>query len=202
MARKLVLSLDGEVSELPFTRLAARSPFGSRDKLVTDDAGELSQRGRISADGSTVIPPGGLTQVYRDQAGNHISRSELVTIDEYGDVLDTLPSTLGIEHELYGPVPAARLLDHVTTSVYRIDDADLGPELAAALERGDIFEAEFRYNPSTSTKALFLLRGDEGTVALISEPLAMRFVDRDEDPETNTVDDDEEDDDDDFDFSF
>jgi hypothetical protein len=203
MPSALVLNHDGEVSELPLARVDPARLYGSSKRVVADEDGEACSSGYLSADGTTLVPAGGYTRAYVDVAGSTVARSDLLAVDAAGDVLDQLPSTLGHEHELFGPVAPSRVLDHVTTSVYLLAAEQIGAKLSARLDAGEIFEAEFRYAASTSTNTLFLLRNHQGTFGLVCQPLDLAFVQ----PDTLQQHEDEEDEDEsdldqDLDFSF
>lgn len=203
MARALVLNHDGEVSELPLTRVDRGKLYGVKRRVVTDENGRPCSSAFLSTDGSTLVPSGGFTMVYLDESGSAVPRGDLITVDENGDELDKLPSTLGLEHELFGPVDPTRVLDHVTTGVYQLDDEKIGPKLAQRLDAGEIFEAEFRYAVSPTTNTIFLLRNEHGTFGLISQALDLTFVYQDTPAEDDDDDDfDESDLDDDLDFNF
>lgn len=203
MPRAVVLNFSGEVSELPLTRVDRSKLYGSKKKVIADETGEPCSAMWLTADGQTMIPSNGLSAAYVDANGSSIERSGLVQVNEEGDVLDKLPSTLGGEVELYGPVPASRLLDHKTISVYEFDPSAIGDKLSAALDAGEIFETEFRYTASATTNAIFIVRNDEGTFGLVSQPVDMPFVQPEAQESYADIDDDEdEDDDDDLDFSF
>ena len=201
MPRALVLSLNGEASTLPLSRIDREKLYGKKVRMVTDENGDRCSMAYLSSDGKCLVPAGGFSTMYVDEAGNSIERSELQTIDEDGEVIDKLPSTLGADCELYGPVPATRVLDHITTSVYHLDASEISADLSTSLDNGDIYETEFRYMASTSTNTLFLLRNDEGTFALICQPAEFTMVQK-ESEENPDLEDEEDDDDDDLDFSF
>lgn len=204
MARALVLNLEGEISELPLARIDRAKLYGAKRRLVTDEDGQPCRSAWLSTDGATLVPSGGYTLAYVDAAGSAIPRDELVAIDADGEVLDQLPSTLGVEHELFGPVPTSRVLDHVTTSVYHLDATGIGATLATRLDRGEIFEAEFRYMTSVTTNALFLLRNESGTFALVCQPVDLAFLQPDApaDLDEEDSDDADGDSDDELDFNF
>lgn len=204
MARALVLNLEGEISELPLSRVDRAKLYGAKKRVVTDEEGQPCRSAYLSADGATLVPSGGYSLAYVDAAGSAIPRSDLVAVDGDGQILDALPSTLGVEHELFGPVPPSRVLDHVTTSVYLLDAAKLGAKLAERLDQGEIFEAEFRYTTSVTTNTLFLLRNEAGTFALVTQPVDLPFLQPDAPADLDEEDGDEADSDtdDDLDFSF
>ena len=204
MPRAIVLDYQGEVSEMPLTRIDRTKLYGRKVRMVTDENGEACTTAYLSSDGSTLVPANGFSMTYVDEAGNTVERTDLLTVDADGEILDKLPSTLGVAHEAFGPVDPQRVLDHVTTSVYQLEADSIGTQLSDALDRGEIFEAEFRYTTSTSTNTLFVLRNEAGTFGLVCQPVEFPFLERE--AEASAEDLDEEDDseelDDELDFSF
>jgi hypothetical protein len=61
-------------------------------------------------------------------------------------------------------------------------------ELAAGLARGEIYETVFNYMPGYERQTLFILQNPDGLFALVTEPAAVAWLDRqapppsDEDP--------------------
>ena len=202
MARALVFNLEGEVSQLPLTRVDRAKLYGERKRLVVDEQGDPCRSAYLSSDGSTLVPAGGLAMCYLDEHGAPVERSELLSVDHSGEVLDKLPSTLGQEVELSGPVDPSRVLDHITRSVYLLNPSEIGPKLTAGLDRGEIYETEFRYTATPNTNVFFLLRNDAGTFGLICQAVDFTFLHSVTNDELDTSDDEEELDDEDLDFSF
>lgn len=202
MARELVFDWQGEVSHLPLTKIDRERLYGCKKRVVTDEAGEACRLAYLSGDGRTMVPAGGFSLQYLDEAGNAVERSALQVVDEDGEVLDKLPSTLGVAHELFGPVPPQRVLDHRTLSVYQLDPAGIGAQLAEALAGGEIFEAEFRYTANALTNTIFILQNQVGTFGLVCQPVDLPFLRPDAGADDADEPDEDEDLDDDLDFSF
>lgn len=192
MPRTIVLDYHGEISELPFARLDREKLYGRKVRLVTDEEGRPCRSAWLSSDGATVVPAGGLAQVYLDEEGNPVERRELVAVDDEDRPLDVLPSTLGIAHEV-APADPARVLDHLASTVYQLDDDAIGPELSAALDRGEIVETEFRYQAGPQTNALFVVRNEAGTFGLVGQPVDFAFVRRASAGEEDDLDDEDDD---------
>jgi hypothetical protein len=202
MARELVFNHHGEISHMALAKIDRARLYGRKVRMVTDEDGTPCTPAFLSRDGHTLVPSGGLAMTYLDETGDSVDRAELQVLDQYGEVLDKLPSTLGIEHELFGPVAPERVLDHRTTAVYLLDDDGIGDDLGAALDRGEIFEGEFRYTAGVHTHTLFLLRNGHGTFALIGQPIECAFIGPDQEQTGADIDGEDDTLDDDLDFSF
>lgn len=191
MARPLLLSWAGEASAFDLARLDRTRLYGSRRRVVVDDAGAECARGLLSEDGSTLLPPGGTADVYLDEHFDVVERSDLTAVDAEGRPLEPVASTLGVEVELRGPVSPQRVLDFVTPVVYQLDPADLKPALAEALRRGEIFEGRFAYRDGFDEQTLFLLQNDAGAFALVGRPTGFDFIRPNSPPPAAAADDDD-----------
>jgi len=102
-------------------------------------------------------------------------------VNEEGDEVESLPSTLGVEMTIEEVAPE-RLLDHVTPVVYQLDPAELDDALRAALADRTIFETRFNYRTSYAGQACFLVANDAGFFALVGQPAGFAFLEPDEAP--------------------
>ncbi len=176
MARQVLFRFGGETSTFDIAKHSRTKLYGAKKKLVVDEDGEPCLRGWLSEDGATLLPPGAMASVYINANFDVVEQRELSMVDGDGQVVDKLPSTLGVETDLTGPVPAARVLDHQTSVVYRLDPTELGDKLAAALAAGQIFEGRFNYRESYEDQALFLVQNDHGVFALIGKPTGFAYI--------------------------
>ena len=201
MGREVVLRRGESLSSFAFASVKREKLYGRKKRLVVDQEDQPCTQALLMRDGSALVPPGGTSSLYIDDDFNVVERKELVAVDEDGELLVAVPSTLGVEQELKGPVSAEYLLDHEVNSVYQLEPSEIEPELEAALEAGDIFEAPFSYRGGTNTSTLFLLKNGEGYFGLIGRYAPFPLLEREVvEPEP------EEDEDDpfadDFDFSM
>lgn len=200
MARQVVFSYASETSAFDIAKLDRSKLYGAKRRVVVDDDGAECLRGLLSEDGSVLLPPGCTVQLYLDDAFDVVERGALRAVDAEGQPLAAVPSTLGVEVPLTGPIPLTRLLDHVTPTVYTLEPATLGPALQAALARGEVFEGRFAYMNGFEDQTLFLLQNDVGVFALIGRPTGFEPIRR----STQTPDAEEDDDlfEDDLDFGM
>jgi hypothetical protein len=202
MARSIVVNFGGEVSEFAITRLRRDKLYGRKKKVVVDEDGHECSSAYLTRDGAALLPSGSMASLYVDDEFNVCERRDRVAVDDDGEALERIDSTLGSEQPLEGPVDARRVLEHVTTAVYELVADELGESLKAALEDGDIFETRFNYRSGYSDAPAFLLANDEGYFALIGEATGFDFMR----PEAvDTVEDEDDGEDpfgDDLDFSF
>ena len=178
MAKSIAVRFADEPSSFAFAKLDRAKLYGHKERQVVDAEGRRCTSAWLSSDGAALVPSGGLAMLYVDPGFSTIERSALKTTDAEGKDLALLPSTLGVEQPLDGPVPAARLLDHDIATVYQLAPEQIGPRLAAELSEGRIFSAPFSYRDDYQRQTLFLLQNDTGIFALIGEPSGFTFIGR------------------------
>lgn len=201
MARTIVLNRDGEVSEFAITRLRRDKIYGQRKRVVVDENGNECSIASLTRDGSTLLPSGSVAYLYTNDDFEVCERSDLTAVDEEGELLEKVDSTLGNEQPLEGPVPPSRVLDFTAKAVYELQPEEIADSLVAALEAGEIFESRFNYRSGYDEDPLFLLKNDEGFFAIIGEDASFDFL-RPEESLEPEEDDEDPFDDDDLDFSF
>lgn len=202
MAKSIIVQWNGTSNAFGFSKLDRAKLYGYKAKQIVDEQSNKCTSAYLTADGSALIPSGGLAMLYMNDNMATIERSDLKAIDENGIELVKKPSTLGVEQELTGPHSPQDILDHTIQSVYQLEPEELSDELAAALAEGQIFASVFSYRGDYQLQKLFLLQAGDGTLfALIGTPTNFEFIERDVLPEVE-LDDDEDDMSDDFDFSM
>jgi hypothetical protein len=167
MAKSIAVRLGTESSRFGFAKLERERLYGRKERQVVDAEGRRCTGAWLSADGAALVPSGGLAMLYVDPGFGTVERSTLKAVDEHGAPLPLQPSTLGVEQELAGPLPAARLLEHAVHSVYTLMPEAVGPTLTAALGEGKIFSAPFNYRDDYRLETMFLLGNEAGLFALV-----------------------------------
>ena len=189
MAKSIAVKLAGESSSFVFTKLDRDKLYGHKERQVVDADGKRCSSAWLSTDGAALVPSGGLAMLYVDDTFATVERSALKAVDAQGQAMTTQPSTLGVEQDLTGPVPAQEVLDHAIHTVYQVQPEALGPTLDAGLTKGGIFRTVFSYRDDYQYQTLFLVRNDSGTFALIGTPTGFAMVRRELVPVAPTADD-------------
>ncbi len=179
MAREIVLNFDGEVSSLPIDRVTREKLYGRKRRIVVDEHGEPCESAQLTIDGATLLPSGGTSLVYVDTEFQMLERKELLAVSATGEELEAIPSSLGAEQPLNGPVAVEHFLDHTIVAVYALSADAVGEALAAALAAGGIFETRFNYTRGFSTSPLFVLGNEFGLWGLVGEPTGFAYLRRD-----------------------
>lgn len=191
MAKLIVVQLGEEISSFAFSRLDRAKLYGHKERQIIDAEGQNCSPAYLTSDGTAIIPGGGLAMLYVDDHFAKVERSELKTVDDQGIELPLQASTLGVEQALQGPVTPQQLLDHIIHTVYQLAPEQLGSQLAAALDAGQIFTAPFAYRDDYQLQTLFLVKGEQACFALIGSPTGFEFVRREAVPAESMTDEDE-----------
>lgn len=135
-------------------------------------------------------------QAYFTQNGRLVSRNEMVGIDDAGNVVDTVPSSLGQAQELEGPVNFEELLDLDVDAVYYLGPISGNEDLAAVIDKQQCFKFQLNYNSSLEKETAYLISNDDGFFALLGKKISIDWIAESEIYVTDVAD--EEDDDLDF----
>lgn len=196
MAKPIVVSHRGIVSSFQLSKLERQKLYGARRRIPVDGAGEPCSRAALTDDGAVLITAGMTAQGWFDPAGRQVESREIGARDGEGNPLEPVPSTLGEQQQLEGPVPATEVLDLSLTAIYRLEPESLDEGLAASLQEGSIWRFSFNYRPDYRAESAYLLANDEGMFALVGVPAVSCFLEPNALPPPE--DDDESDDDLDF----
>jgi hypothetical protein len=175
MAKTITLNLAGETVEFAFAKIDRDKLYGRKLRVVVDQDGNSCTSAYLSSDGAALVPSGSLAMLYVDDAADTVERSELQTVDDHGNPVPLIPSTLGVAQDL-SPATARDLLDHVAATVYRLESATVPAGLAAKLAAGKIFRFRFSYRDDYSDHPAFLIQNEAGIFAIIGDAHGFDFV--------------------------
>lgn len=198
MAKSIAVGFAGESSSFTYERLDRERLYGRKERQVIDADGRRCSSAWLSSDGAALVPSGGLALLYVDESFGTVERSSLQAVDDQGAELALLPSTLGSEQPLEGPVPPARLLDHVIHTVYVLTAETIGSALSAALKDGRIFCSPFNARDDYQRQMLFLVANEHGIFGLVGSAPGFAMIRREAVPVAAAADGDELSDDLDF----
>ena len=164
MAREIVVGLGGGVSRFSMSKVDRAKLYGRRKRVPLGPDGEQCQTAKLTDDGSTLVLTGMTSQGYFTDAGTWVPNGELVGLDDEGNEVEEIPSTLGVEQVLRGPVDADEVLDLRIDSVYALDPKDLDDALKQALDAGQVFHFSFNYRPGYQANDGYLVSNDAGEI--------------------------------------
>jgi len=76
-------------------------------------------------------------QGYFAADGRQVEASELAPVDDAGTPLPLVPSTLGVEQQLAGPIDPKELLDVGITTIYRLTPESIDVASVPGVEEGN-----------------------------------------------------------------
>lgn len=200
--REIVVRYGDEESSFRFAKVDRAKLYGRKERVILDESGARCVPAYLTADGAALVPPGGTAHVYVDEGFETVERSALMAVDEEGEPLTAMPSTLGVPQPLE-PTRPERLLDHVVGSVYQLTPEALGPTLSKALADGELFECPYNYRDGYDPDVLFLMQNEEGVFGLVARLSGFDFISREAPPEEEVaLEEDAEELEDDLDFSM
>ena len=198
MAKPIVLSWQGGTSSFDHRKLTRERLYGKRTRVTLDPEGKPCARAELTVDGDLLVRSGMTAQAYFDEAGNQFAIGDLKAFDPDGNELERIPSTLGAEQALHGPVDPSEVLDIRLFSVFALTELELDAQLAEALQAGKVFRFDFKYRADFAPDTAFLVGNEHGVFALIGRPAPAPWMEL----EQAVVDDFDDDDDDDLDFDM
>lgn len=192
------MSFAGEESSFTLEKVDRSKLYGSRRRVAIDASGTVCTRAALTEDGQAVLRPGMTAQGYFDPDGRQVESGALTAVDEAGNALDLVASTLGVAQQLTGPIDPKELLDLAVTAVYRLVPESLAPGLSAEIAAGRILRAPFNYRPDYRSELAYILQNDAGCFAVIGVLASPTWLEPDAPPPA----DDTESDDGDLDFEM
>lgn len=171
MARSLVLSLDGEETSFSFKPLDRADIYGKRKRVALDRDGQPCSRASLLDDGSLLLKSGMTAQGYFTSDGKSHKLADLEAFDADGKPAAKSPSTLGIAQQLEGPLDPSAVLDLRANTIYYLEPEQIGANLAAKLQAGEVYGFSFNYREDYRAESGVVLWNENGYFALIGEPV-------------------------------
>ena len=176
MAKSIVVSHKAEASSFQFQKLERQKLYGVRRRVPIDAKGLPCSRAALTDDGAVLLTSGMTAQGWFDADGRQVETAAIGARSTDGIALDLVPSTLGEEQILEGPVPATELLDLAVSSVYQLQAESISDSLAASLGAGEVWRFCFNYRPDYRAETAYLIGNEEGIFALIGLPTLPHFL--------------------------
>ena len=109
-----------------------------------------------------------------------------------------IPSTLGFNQNLEGPISPTELLDLSVTTVYSILPDEISEDLENSLNCGEIWKSDFNFRADYRMETCFILKNDTGYFAIVVIPNNINMLS----PNAPPPEDEEPDEDDELDFEM
>ena len=170
MAKPIVVEFEGASSSFEHHKTDRARLYGRKLRLPLDPDGQPCERALLPDDGSLVLRAGMMGQGYFDAGGEWIPTGDLLGLDERGEPLRFVPSTLGVAQPLEAIDPW-EALELQVNSIHVLDPLELAPALDRALASGALLRFAFNYGSDYHAETALLVRNDEGTFCLVGVPL-------------------------------
>jgi len=170
MAKEIVVKTEGKSSSFNFSKVSRSKLYGRRQRVAVDPENQPCRSASLTEDGRFLIQSGMTSQGYFDEKNCWIPNSKLVGLDEDGQPLEKVASTLGTAQPLEGPLSPSALADLKVDTVYQLEANDVDPALQEKLDEGKIFRFEFNYRADYRAEIAFLVANTTGTYAVVGQP--------------------------------
>ena len=176
MAKPIVVNYLGQTTNFDHKKLSRKELYGRRKREVVDRNGVACRRAALTDDGRFLLVSGMTAQGYFTDSGRWVPNKELVGLDEDGQQVDSVPSTLGVEQQLE-QATTADLLDLQVASVYRLKAEHIDDGLAKQLDAGILFRCPFNYRADYYAETLIILKNEHGVFGLVGIPTPTEWTD-------------------------
>ena len=177
MPRPLVLSLDGREFDVRIVKIDREKLYGKVDVEAYDEKGNPAQLLVLAPDGKTLIDKGGTALATVNEEGDSVSRADLVTVDEEGQKIETVPSSFN-QVNVLKRATVEGYLSQLVKSVYLLeaDDASDQKYLQDHVSSGLIYNFEFSYRGGTEYDNAFVLGNRSDAFMIVGKPAELEFV--------------------------
>jgi len=176
MSRSIDISYQGRASRFRMTPIDRNRLHGFKRRIALDEKGHECTTAHLTRDGRFLLAAGCTADLYINDDGDAINRSELVTVDADGKALQTLPTTLGRTQAIEGQVALDEFLNHVVTKVYALESETLDKALEQTLRDGAISRVPYRPRSTQTETPAFLLANENGLFLMQADPCNFEFV--------------------------
>ena len=198
MVKPLILSKDKKDSIFQIKKIERKKLYGFRKRLALDENNEECKRASLTEDGQVLIKSGMTSQGWFIDGDKQIESNEIGAIDENDNVLELIPSTLGVNQNLAGPVNPKELLDLSVTTTYSIIPDKISEDLKVSLEKGEIWKFNFNFRADYRMETSYILKNENGYFAIVGIPNEVKMLS----PNAAPPEDEDEDEDDELDFEM
>jgi hypothetical protein len=137
MAKGICVRFGEGYSAFALEKLERAKLYGTRRRVAMGPDGLACGRASLTDDGQVLLRSGMTAQGYFAADGRQVEASELAPVDDAGTPLPLVPSTLGVEQQLAGPIDPKELLDVGITTIYRLTPESIDVASVPGVEEGN-----------------------------------------------------------------
>ena len=198
MVKPIIVSINKKNSIFQIKKIERKKLYGFRKRLAIDENNDECKRASLTEDGEVLIKSGMTSQGWFIEEGKQIESNEIGAIDENNNELSLIPSTLGINQDLEGPMNPKDLLDLSVTASYWIIPEEISDDLKISLEKGEIWKFNFNFRSDYRMETSYILKNESGYFVIVGVPNHANFLSLNAPPPLEE----EEEDEDDLDFEM
>ncbi len=176
MTRNLDIGYRGGTSRFCLTPIDRKKLHGFKKRIALDENGHECASAHLTRDGRFLLAAGSTSDLYINDKGDTVRRSELVTVDESGKPLKKLSATVGRTKVLENPGDLDEFLNYIVTQVHILEVETLDPELEEALFDGAIFRVPYHPRATYTDFSNYLLANKNGIFLVRPETCSFDFV--------------------------
>ena len=176
MTRSLDIGYRGGTSRFRLLPIDRKKLHGFKKRIALDENGNECASAHLTRDGRFLLAAGSTSDVYINDDGEVVRRSDLVTIDENGKPLKKFSATVGRTELLETPGDLDEFLSHIVTQVHILEVETLDPELEEALFDGAIFRVPYHPRATYTDFSNYLLANKNGIFLVRAETCSFDFV--------------------------
>ncbi len=176
MTRSIDIGYRGGTSRFYLIPIDRKKLHGFKRRIALDENGNECASAHLTRDGRFLLRAGSTSDLYINDKGDTVRRSELVTVDENGKPLKKFSATVGRTELLETPGDLDEFLSHIVTKVHALKAETLDSELEEALLDGAIFRIPYRPRATYTDSSTFLLANKHGIFLVRAETCSFDFV--------------------------
>jgi hypothetical protein len=180
MVKPLIIQKDNQTTLFDVSLLDRRKLYGSRKRVALDTQARVCRRASLTGDGALVLVSGSTGQGYFTETGAWVERRQMVPINDWGQVTELHPSTLGIPQKVEGPIEAIDILNLDVQSIYSLTMLDDELGLKPRLDNGVIFKCPFNYSSGVEVETAYLVANSSGYFAIVGHPVEAEWCAHDQ----------------------
>lgn len=168
MPRLIVLEFKGKESKFNFKKINRSSLYGKKKRIFLDEFNKECISAIIDTSFGLIVHSGDASSVYIDEQKNFINKDDISGIDNKGNVVKRIPSTLNVPQKLH-VINEEYILDFDCSSLYYLEEEVIEKDLQISLNNGDIYNFDFNYYSDFNVEKGILLKNKKGCFALVGK---------------------------------
>lgn len=151
--------------------------YGKVEVEAYDEKGNPAQLLILAPDGKTLIDRGGTALATVNEDGDSVSRADLITVDEEGEKIDTVPSSFG-QVNVLKRAKVEDYLSQLVKSVYLLEAEENADQkyLQDHVSAGLIYNFDFSYRGGVEYDNAFILGNKTDAFMIVGRPAELEFV--------------------------